>query len=549
LSKQLEYKAEKDRIQINHSTVKASFFESVKVPSWITFVVLFAALFLMYSSSFTTDYLMNDELALIGQKADPMQMAIQDFYRFGRPVWGFFRTLIFNFSEYNPIRVQHMRFVNFFLISLFGLGLTYFFWDRSKNVIFTFFVVVFFMSQLPIQALNGYSLIMLGYHFSILLSFSSFILYFYILENKNISLWVEGLGIFILLVLAMFTFQGFANFCMIPLSFYILFSKKLESKKIFRFYGLIFLSFLFSILIFTTATQNSSYGTYHLVRTSLFSLNNNPLEIAVNGLNPLTYWSAFKIWTFPYPFHHLAPMGKLKIIISIVLMALWVFLLAAAFFIELTKTVNGRKKYAVQKWSLIILCIFFSGIFILADSPNSIVNHRAHLLLPLNGVVIFTAAYSLKTLSSKYKILKKKALLGLSITLIILSAFGAQRGLSQGIVDIKQNQMNFIRAELSQKNPDEFNKVIVFIPKDFKIENIREPSDYWFGHILPHPKRLALRNIYIYALHTLGIEIYTKKIKFVHQRPESLAANELLIDWSKYLNFAKGQRKYYSNIN
>jgi hypothetical protein len=489
---------------------------------------------------------MNDELALIGQEADPLQAAISDFYRFGRPIWGFFRTLIFNFSEFNPVRIQHMRFVNFFLISIFGLGLTYFFWDCSKNIIFAFFVVLFFMSQLSIQALNGYSLIMVGYHFSILLSFSAFILYFYILENKNISLWVEGLAIFILLVLAMNTFQGFASFCMIPLSFYILFSNKLESKRIFRFYGLVFVSFLFSILIFTAATQNSPYGTYHLVKTSLFSLNNDPLKILLNALNPMTYWSAFKVWTFPYPFHHLAPMGKLKITISTVLMALWVLLLAAAFFIELIKTVNGRKKHVVQKWGSIILCIFISGIFILADSTNSIANHRAHLLLPLNGVIIFTAAYSLKTLSSEYKILKKKALLGLSIILIILSAFGAQRGLAQGIVDLRQNQLNFIRMELSQKNPDEFNKVIVFIPNNFIIKTIREPSDYWFGHILPHPKRLALRNIYIYSLHTLGIEICTKEINFVNKRPESLAENELLIDWSKYLNFAKGQKKYYS---
>lgn len=545
----MEYQNGKDEINIIRFSGKTAFFESIKLPNWMIFIVLFTASFFMYSSSFTTDYLMNDELALIGQKADPIQVAVEDFYRFGRPVWGFFRTLVFNFSEYNPIRIQHMRFVNFILIISFCLGLIYFLWERSKNLPFTFFVMLFFMSQLSIQALNGYSLIVLGYHFSILLSFSSFIFYFYVLENRNISPWLEGLAIFILLFLAMHTFQGFANFCMIPLSFYILFSKKLESKRIFRYYGLVFCSFLISSLVFFTAASNSSFGVYHLVKTSLFSLNNNPLKILLNALNPLTYWSAFKVWTFPYPFHHLVPSGTLKMTISTLLLVLWVFLLAAAFFIELTTRSNGRNKFIAIKWVLLILCILFSGVFILADSPDQITNHRAHLLLPFNGVIVFTAAYSLKILSSKFTIMRTKAFLGLSITLIILSAFGAQRGLSQGIVETRQNQLNFVRTELSQNNPDEFDKVIVFIPKGFIIKNRKEPNDYWFGQILPHPKRLSLKNLYIYSLHTLGIEISTKEIKFVAERPESLAANEVLIDWSKYLNLAKGQMKYYSNIN
>lgn len=504
----------------------------VSIPVWSLFIILTAGLFLMYSSSFTTDYLMNDELSIIGQKSDPMLVSIFDFFRTGRPFAGISRTLAFNYAELDPGRIQHIRFLNICFIVFFGIALMYFLWKRSRNPLFSFFVILLFMSQLSVQAVAGYSLVLIGFHFAIWLSLGAFYLYFY--KDKHVSKAFLYTIILLMFLTAMHTFQVFAFFCMIPLSYYILSSKNLKVRRIIVFLGLAVAGFLFSFFVFRLAVHNESFGTYYLVKDSLEGLR-NPGEVLTNALNPMAYWSSFKIWTYPYPFHNLAPLGKLKITLAMIMMGLWLSVNGGAFFIEWSRQDRKQKKQIIIKWMLVLVCLLFCGVFILADSPVRIINHRAHVVLPFAGVVLFMAAYSLQVLASRFRSIQSKVVTGTVITLIILTAFGAQRGLSQGIVDLRQNQLNFVRTELSSKTKDNIRQVIVVIPEPFRYIRLHEPSEIWFGQILSHPRRLAKKSLYIYAMHTLGMESENRDIIILSKPPESIPSDAVIIDWAKYI--------------
>lgn len=512
--------------------IKESRHPKITIPVWSLFILLASVIILMYSSSFTTDYLMNDEISIIGQKSDPMLVSIIDFFRTGRPFAGMFRTIVFNFTGLNPVRVQHIRFLNVCYIVFFGSVLMFFLWKRSRQPLFSFLIILFFISQLSIQAVAGYSLVLISFHLAIWLSLGAFYLYFY--RYSSVSKTFLYIIVFLMFLVALHTFQVYAFFCMIPLSYYILSSKNLDIRRITVFIGLAFVGFLISFIIFRLAFRNESFGTYFLVKDSFEGLQ-YPLQVFVNAINPLTYWSAFKIWTYPYPFHNLAPLGKMKIIAAMIVMGLWLGLAASAFFAEWNGKNKKQKRQIIIKWIFVLICLLFCGIFILADSPVRIINHRAHLLLPFTGVVIFTAAYSLQILASRFRFMRNEIIKAAGIIFIIFTVFGAQRGLSQGIVDLRQNQLNFIRTEISAKPRTEIRDVIVFIPEPFRHISLREPNEVWFGQFLSHPKRLAKKSLYIYAMHSLGMETGKRKVLIVYKRPESVPTDAVIVDWGKYI--------------
>ena len=71
----------------------------------------------------------------------------------------------------------------------------------------------------------------------------------------------------------------------------------------------------------------------------------HPLQVVLHAANPLTYWSAFEIWSFPFPLHAVSPGIKIKFGIALCLMSAWAVILGWTAFIEgkeaVLKSVGG----------------------------------------------------------------------------------------------------------------------------------------------------------------------------------------------------------------
>ena len=91
---------------------------------WVPAIALAATLYLMYSTVFLTDYLMNDEWFNIGSRPGSRASAKDAFFFWGRAIFGIYQTLVYRFAGYNPLRIQIVRFVNF--ASLVAIALVLF---------------------------------------------------------------------------------------------------------------------------------------------------------------------------------------------------------------------------------------------------------------------------------------------------------------------------------------------------------------------------------------------------------------------------------------
>ena len=157
-----------------------NYHDSIDVIHLSFFLLLLAILFLMYSSSFNFDYLMNDELHFVGKKLHPKGEFVNNFITYGRSLFGIYISLVYNFAEYSPLKIQFIRFLNFLSLGGIAIFLLQFLSKRSKNIYFSFFVILFFFSQPAFQGLVGYSFqVIANSQPSMWLSLSTFYLYFY----------------------------------------------------------------------------------------------------------------------------------------------------------------------------------------------------------------------------------------------------------------------------------------------------------------------------------------------------------------------------------
>ena len=186
---------------------------------------------------------------------------------------------------------------------------------------------------------------------------------------------------------------------------------------------------------------------------------------------------------------------------------------------ELSICQKEEKPHFFLKWFYAILCLGFGALFIIADSPFEVIDHRPHITVTFVGVCIFTGAYALQVLGSSYKILKTGLAKGIGIVLVVLTAFGAQSSFLRGLVDIRQDHIDFIRTELSSKNPEDYRKIIVVLPSSNTC--LTEPCNVWFGLIIHESDSHQYgKGRYKYALWTLGISPKYKEIVFVKNHPK-----------------------------
>jgi hypothetical protein len=390
----------------------------------------------------------------------------------------------------------------------------------------------------------GYSLLLFAQiHPSIFSSLLAFYLHFYVFENRGLFHSVQLGMVFLLFLLAFQSMQATMFFSMIPLSYLTLTKWEKYKGKILGFLVICVSAFVFSSIIYSLSLAHwHSLGNtgYELGEQVVAASMNNPLLILKTFINPYTYWSAFKIWSYPYPFHFTLPINDdTKAKMALVVFIIWILLVILTVVHEFRENSGHRKNQIIYKWLAAFSGLGLGAVIIVLDSPLEIIEHRAHINLTFVGVIIFIGGYSFQVLKSRYSILEKKFVAYTGAFMILLVAFGAQSNVLRGIVVPRMENINFIRTELASKNPDDYTHIIVVLPS--WRECITEPCEPWVGYVAGGTYHMTREGVYRYALSTMGINPESKNIEFLQENPGDISRGSIIVNWEKFIMARKNQ--------
>ena len=321
--------------------------------AWVLPTLLVAALALMYGPGVTTDYLMNDEMHHIGHEYQVWQQVELQFYGYGRALWGLLTWLVYSFVGYDTLRIQFVRFVSLASMAAIAVVLYRFLHRRSGSASLAFLTVLLFFCQPAFQGLAGYSLgVIEGSLPAPWLSLAAFFVTISVSPKLHLGETTRLLIAFVLLVAAMQATQTYAFFAVIPLSFLVLSGDAGDRRRAARFLAVAVAAFLASTVAFKLGADHwlrLGHRAYPLGADGLAALADTPGQVLRTVLDPITYWSAFRIWSYPFPFHSTPPMAEpIKRALALVVMAAWFLLIAAAVARELRAAGSaGRRQVLV----------------------------------------------------------------------------------------------------------------------------------------------------------------------------------------------------------
>jgi hypothetical protein len=499
--------------------------------------VLLVILYLMYAPTFLTDYLMNSEWKRIGEPPVGFGTAMaRSYLMYGRGLFGFYEELVYRFAGYNPAHIQFVRFVNFASIAGVALLLLWVF-ERDKSAgHLPFFTMLFWLSEPTFQGLMGYSLQLISNALPAMwLSLSAFYLHFFVFDDRKVPKAVQASVVFLLLLLAMQSTQTFAFIAVVPLAYVTLTDWRNQERRVWTFLLLCIVVFTFSTAAYKFSLDiqhaHGSYGYRH-GEEGTQALVSTPLAVLGHALTPRTYWSAFKIWTFPFPLHNTSALSyTIQLRLAMTIMAAWLAIVAWSLFVEIHSGASRRDVFA--KWLAVLVCLVFGAVFVIADSPLGVVQHRPHIILTLTGVVAVSGSYALKVLSGRYSLLTSRPIRFGAAAVVLMLALGAQAGVLRNIVYPHMRQLDFIRSEAIRQSPDgSYNDIMVVIPR--RNDCLTEPCGRWMGRIVDGRLQLTARGAYDYAMSSIGFSPHNKQITFVERRPDQAPPGTIIIDWNDY---------------
>lgn len=513
--------------------------------AWLIPALLAVGVFLMYGSSLTTDYLMNDEMYHVGRKIHAWHEVRFQFFSYGRALWGLFTWLVYTFVGYDTLRIQLVRFTSLASFAVMAVVLFRFLQARSRNTPLAFFTVLFFLSLPSFQGISGYSLgVIAGSVPASWLSLGAFFLYFSARPRRTTEELVALGAVFVLIVAAMQATQTYAFLAVVPLSFAILTGAVEDRRRAVKFLAVAIASFLVSSLVFKLGVDHwirSGHQPYPLGAEGLDALATSPFQVALTAINPVTYWSAFRVWSYPYPFHSTLPLDEVvKRAMALGIMTFWIVLVGAAILTELRAGDRTARRGIAAKWLLVAVCLGFGAVFILADSPLEAINHRPHIVMTFAGVCAFTGAYALMVLAGSYRIVASPVVKGLGIAVVIMLTLGAQTSFVRGVVGPRAQELEFIRTELGRRPSKGYTQVLVVLPRPALV-CVTEPCDPWFGSSPHSGLHHARKGRYRYALSTLGVPPDSKEIVFADRFPDQVPRSTLVINWKRYVDAKRRQ--------
>lgn len=358
-------------------------------------------------------------------------------------------------------------------------------------------------------------------------SLLAFYVYFFVPDHR-LSKPVRLGAAFALLLLAMQSTQTFAFFCMVPLSYLTVCDWKNYRRRILEFIALAFVVFLISTGTYKAGLHywhSHGFRGYKLAESAMAAGGQHPLQVLLHSMNPLSYWSAFEIWSYPFPLNAVPALVQMKFGIALALMFTWAVLIAWAVFIESEEPEVGLK------WLVVLVYLAFGAIFIVADSPLVTIEHRPHMVLTFLGIVVLSAVYALQVLTARYSLLMGLGPRMLGMIFVAIIAFGAQSGTLRGYVIDRMRMLDFIRTELVAQDASSYRNIVVVLPESHG----PEPREFWVGRSFQDRYHMTRDGAYRYAMARVGIPPHSKTVTFVEGEPREKPADSAIVDWPKYL--------------
>jgi hypothetical protein len=511
---------------------------------WLYGLAMVTVLYFMYSPVFVTDYLMNDENAFIGTARSIRESAKDAFFMWDRPLYGIYSALVYRFAAYDPFRIQLVRFLNFASLAMIAFLLFLLLQRLSRNAFFSSLTILFLFSLPPFQGLMAYSFqLFLNAQPALWFSLLALGLCFYgdrLRPGKTLRL----LSVFILLILAMQSTQTYAFFAMAPLTYLALADWKNQRRKVGEFLAIALLALIVSTVTYRAGLAYwHSHGErgYQLGEQAVAAVSEHPIRMALHAVNPFAYWSAFEIWSYPFPFQSVPPIGTAKVVMACGLLSAWALLLIWTFLIEVQQCLPLERREVYLKWLAVLGCLAFGAVFVAADSPLITIEHRPHVVITFVGVAVLSAAYCLQVQASRHPRLRAGIAQIVSVVLIAMIAFGAEAGTLRGYVENNMEQLDFVRTELMARHDDQFRKIIVVLPGWTGC--VTEPCGPWEGHATEGLWHLSQPQGYWYALATIGLSP-DRPITITSKMPKEIPPDSIVIDWQKYVLARKGEAKF-----
>ena len=510
-------------------------------PRWLTALLLVVCLYLVYSPTFLSDYLIVDELGSIGRPDQPIATRmLGSFLSYGRGLFGLYNELVYRFVRYDTFRIQLVRFLNVAAAAALAVVVLRFAERRSDSRYFAFGLAMLLFCQPGVQVsmacgLQCISNLQPAIWLSVLawwIHFSS--------RGAAASTWAavarpRTVAAWLVLMLAMQSTQTFALFSLVLVAYSAIVEWPARRREIAAY-----LLVASAALVASWAIYRVGLGHLHAVGQTGYDLGENALAaesnlLAVVGsaVNPLRYWSAFELWSFPFPWHATSPLLWRASTLGYAVGVAWLASVGGAIATELRESPPGARGAVAWKWLAVGACLALGAVFMIADSPRAIVEHRPHVTMTFTGVVIVTWAGALAILARRYRILRRVPAMVLAGALVLLTAWGAQADVFRGLVVKRMEQLTFIRTELGERHGGDLANIIVVLPRSNRC--VTEPCRAMMGRSVSFRNHLMRENVYRYALATIGESPNGKAISFVTERPLSVPPGTAIVDWNSYV--------------
>lgn len=507
--------------------------------------LIVAVIFLTYAPVFLSDYLAFDELWYLGKSVSPIANAIDYFWAYGRSVYGFVEALAYRWIRYDPDRVQFVRFANLALYTIYAVLLHRLLLRTTGRPTIALLTVLTLFAVPSVQALAGYSVqLSLNAHPAIFLSLASALVHFSLPEN-GARAWAGWILVFALCMLSFQATQSYAFISIVPVICLILSDWDRYRVKAWTYTLILIAALGFSALLLMVSVslqERLGHAVYRLGESISQAVIAHPAEVTMRAVNPLTYWTAFKVHFFAYPLDHVPDQGPHgRAALALVMMGLWLGLMSAAAAIDF-KVMASPKRFA-QKWITWLVLIGMTGIWIVIDRPLAswTTEQRPHISLNLAVAAVVSggfAAAKVASVASPVILAWSRRLIALCVIFLLLSAQASVYG---RFARDKSDELTFVKTELAAKLTASTNLIYVAIPETSIC--LSEPCGPWFaGPAHNSPFHWQRRGLYRYALVSLGYKPGAFTIEFVEDLPRELDAESVSIDWTPFA-IAKSSRR------
>ena len=519
-----------------------------RFPNLLPDAVLLLVLPFLYSHAFTSDYVMKDEMALVGWAPRwPMQSPLAwgaELWRLsGRWLGGFLWNLPFAFAADDPARLRLVRFTLVVILAITAV-VTRRLLDRTFHApAATTLLVLAIFTQGPFWSYAGYGAGTFSNVSSLLLALAAFALVVPRGTDSAVASWPRLAWAFACLCVVMQIHQGLAIFGLVPLVAAVLADWPRRARQSWSLLLLVVLALAVSMALYkwNLASLHAKGESGYDRGESAMTLLNSPLAALRIALDPRHYWPAFKLWSFPYPFERVRVLGGRTVDWAVRIMTAWAALVVLAAVLEARRSAWTAPAIAA-KWATFLACLGLAVLPILADEPGRIPHFmiRPHTSTVAVGVVLVAGAWSLRTISARWPQRARRLLAVAAVAVVATWCVGARSSLRRGLVAPGVAQLAFARSALAGEG--RVSRILVVAPS--RNGCVYEPCDGWSGGLAQDPLHVVFPGFHRWALALERGRIEPPPEVVALSRPPALPRpeGEVVVDWNEFVR-AQARRK------